>query len=576
MARHSSPSTTNWGQIIAVGLVALLLLVAGFSAFNLLTGGRSGDPDPAAASDSAGQDSGQDASADDAKDDAAAPADGDRQCGRVTIWSEPALLPAVTAAAERAGDDCYKYSVVPRATATAQASLSRGDLPDAWIPSSSVWPAQAAAKDVPLTLGETLATTPVMLAGTPEAVAALGQVGIGADSTWPEVLTTYAGLVESGEAPVQLRVADPRIDAASMSLLGTVSKAIGGPPEPGTPTDQLMVMLAQTAVQGDATAAVASDPTTLVPVTEAQVADAADRGLSLQGLPLASGVIDIPFVRGREAVSADAVDALEQQLTSAEGAADLTALGLRPGTDGPSPELTGVPGNLGVDGEPLDPQALAALGERWSVIAPQSRILTLIDISGSMEAEVGESTRIDLTREAAQTALSVVPDQTEIGLWYFSTSLDDDKDYRSVLPLRPLDEEVRGVTQRDLLLSETASLSLDILEGDTGLHDSLWAAYKYMVDNQEEGTISSVLLLTDGINDDSTGGLSESEVIDRLTEAREGSATPVTVVLIGVGGDVDASALDRLAKAAGGEALVIEDPRQLPQVFVDVVASRAS
>ena len=50
----------------------------------------------------------------------------------------------------------------------------------------------------------------------------------------------------------------------------------------------------------------------------------------------------------------------------------------------------------------------------------------------------------------------------------------------------------------------------------------------------------------------------------------------MTVVLIGVGPDVDADALDRLATAAGGESLVLTDPRELPQVFVDVVARRAA
>ena len=567
MAKHTAPSTVGWGQRILMGLVALLVVVAGYGAYTLLAGDGPEDDSPGTA---AGVGDGAAPSAD------GGTAGGDVRCGRVTIWSAPEVLPAVTAAAERARDDCFTYSVVTRGTAVAQAAVERGELPDAWIPSSTAWATLAASGGAEVTVGEVLASSPVMLASTPETVQAMAGLGIGAESTWPEVLTIYRELLASGDAPVDLRVGDPRVDAASLALVNTVSGAVGGVDDPESPVRDLLVVLAQNAVQGDVASAVRSVPSTLVPLTEQQLADAAEKGLQLQGLPLESGAVQVPFVRGREAVSPDAVDALEQQLVSDAGRADLAALGLRPGADGAAPGVAGVPANLTSAGAGVDPAEVAAVAETWSVIAPESRILTLIDISGSMEAQIGRTTRIDLTREAAQTALSVIPGQTEIGLWYFSTALDGRKDYRAVVPLRPLDEELRGVTQRDLLMTETANLGLDILEGDTGLHDALWAGYKYMRDNSEAGSISSVLLLTDGINDDSTGGLSDEEVVALLEKARdaEGGA-PVTVVLIGVGPDVDEAGLQRLAEAAGGEAVVIRDPRELPQVFVDVVASRA-
>ena len=200
-----------------------------------------------------------------------------------------------------------------------------------------------------------------------------------------------------------------------------------------------------------------------------------------------------------------------------------------------------------------------------------------IDISGSMSDEVADgTTRIDLTRQAAQTALSVIPEQTAVGVWYFATALDGELDHVEAAPLRPLEEEVGEVTQQEVLLGVTADLGVDTLQGDTGLHDSLWAAYSAMQDEDVDDAISSVLMLTDGINDDPTGGLSEDEVVALLEQAREEGDRQVTVVLIGVGPDVDADALDRLATAAGGESLVLTDPRELPQVFVDVVARRAA
>lgn len=567
MAKHSSPTSVNWVPAAVAAVVVLLLVVGGIGAVQLLDRGAGGTPeagDGAATASPSDDGDGTDA-ADEPADDGAgtAQAGGEVDCTPVSVWSAPELLPAVEAAAERVSDDCFSFAVVSREAATAQAALRSGEEPDVWVAGSAAWPQLMAADDVDLEVGEVVATSPVVLAATPEALEALGGLGLSEGAGFEELSAVYREAAASGDAPVTLRVGDPRADAASMALLSAGGAGSDGWAEAGSAARGTLVLLAQTAVQGDPLSAIASDPTTVVPATAQQVA-AADEDLGLRALPLGDGtsVVRMPFVRVGDTGSPQAAEALEQALTSQDAAADLEELGLEPGDAG---------------GAAPDAEVTTALASTWTVVAPQSRILTLIDISGSMEAVVGgDTTRIDLTREAAQTALSVVPGQTAIGLWYFATALDGDEDFVDVVPLRPLNEEVRsGVTQKDLLLAETSKLDVDRLEGDTGLHDSLWAAYTYMQERHSPEAISSVLLLTDGINDDSTGGLSERQVVERLTEARESGDAPVTVVLIGVGPEVDAEALDRLATAAGGESMVLRDPRELPQVFVDVVASRA-
>lgn len=511
------------------------------------------------------------------------PVRGPVSCDPVTVWSAPELLPAVEAAVERAAqesDECFSYAVVSRDTPTFQAGLRDGDEPDVWLPSSVAWAQLAQEAGVDLEIGETVASTPVLLTGRPELIAGLGDLGVSPESTFAELVQQYQQAVTSGGSEVSLRLGDPRTDPASMALLSSTADQLGGLSEPGSPGRNLLVLLAQNSLQGDTLTAVRSDPATLVPATEQQLAQGLADGEELRGVALRGGIgtVTMPFVRVGDTGSPDAVAALEEQLVSEAGATDLRELSLRPGTDGEPPAVEGVPEDVPVDAQAPAPEVTATLAETWAVIAPQSRILTLVDISGSMEAVVdGTTTRIDLTREAAQTALAVVPGQTAIGLWYFATALDGDRDHEEVVPLRPLNEEVRnGVSHKDVLLAETEDLGLDTLQGDTGLHDALWAAYESMQEDYRPDAISSVLLLTDGINDDTTGGLSEREVVDRLTEAREAGDRPVTVVLIGMGPDVDEDALERLAEAAGGESFVLRDPRELPQVFVDVVARRAS
>lgn len=597
VAKHGRPSTWGWGRRALVALLALVVVAAGVGGWRLLTdrGGGNDDVVPTASGAGDGEratPTGDEAAqtGDDAAetgDAAAGPtqepaAEGDPTCGLVTVWVAPVLMPAAEAAATRAGDDCLEYAVVARGSSAAQSELRAGTAPDVWLPDSLAWPTLMEQEGVELEVGPTVASSPVLLTGVPEAVEGLAGLGVDEGSSWADLLARYQELAAAGpDAPVALRVGDPRSDPASMALLGSTSAQLGGWTSEEGPGRRLLVTLAQTAVQGDPLSAVRSDPRSLVPATEQQIGAAVEQGAPLQGLHLAggSGVVRMPLVRlGDPGALGDAVDALEHELTGDEAAQDLVELHLRAGEDGPAPAVAGVPEGVETDQPETDPEEVLALVQTWTVIAPQSRILTLIDISGSMAADAGDGqTRIDLTRAATQTALSVIPQQTAIGLWYFATSLDGDTDHVEAVPMRALDEEVRsGVSQRDVLLDETQDLGVDSLTGDTGLNDALWAAYQHMQAEGDGQSVSSVLLLTDGINDDPTGGLSDDEVVDLLTQARESDGRPVTVVLIGMGPDVDDEALERLATAAGGESFVLRDPRELPQIFVDVVARRAA
>ena len=554
-----------------IGAIALLLLLLVGAGVFFLT--RGGDGDDVAAPTPTDDQAGATTEAPAADDTAATTAPPD--CSPVTVWAAPEIVDAVESAAERATTDCLDFQVDEREAVRAASALREGDQPDVWIPGSVAWAQLAAEDGVDLEVGEPVASSPVLLVTAPETTSTLEQAGITGDTSFAELTGAYRELAAAGDPPFVLRMGDPRVDAASMALLSGTRGQAGGWADESDESREALVRLAQTTVQGDPLSAVQADPSTVVPVTEQQLAQA--DGGDLQGLSLADGggVVRMPFVTAGGSGSPDAVAALQQELRSEETAAELAELGLRAGTVGEAPDVAGVPEGLTVAGSDASAGDVAATAETWAAVAPESRILAVVDISGSMEAEVVGTTRIDLARTAVQTAVSVIPEQTTMGLWYFATALDGQLDHAEQVPLRPLEAEVDGGTQKELLLATTDDLGLETLAGDTGLHDSLWAAYQAMQAQQTDDSISSVLLLTDGVNDDSTGGLSEDEVVGLLAEARAGSDAPVNVVLIGMGPDVDEEALQRLAEAAGGETLVLRDPSELPQVFVDVVANRA-
>jgi hypothetical protein len=59
----------------------------------------------------------------------------------------------------------------------------------------------------------------------------------------------------------------------------------------------------------------------------------------------------------------------------------------------------------------------------WSAVVRPARLLTVIDVSGSMGGLVagGGTSRQQVTVEAAKEGLALVNDDWDVGLWVFST-----------------------------------------------------------------------------------------------------------------------------------------------------------
>src|SRR5699024_1402621 len=120
--------------------------------------------------------------------------------------------------------------------------------------------------------------------------------------------------------------------------------------------------------------------------------------------------------------------------------------------------------------------------------AVDMRMLAVIDVSGSMLQPAGEQTRIALAGASAQTAMSVFPMSSQVGLWVFSTDHPGGTDWTEVVPIAPLGV-ARGIgTHRDALLVASAGLAEHVRPGaDTGLHDTVLAAYRHVQDTYEPG-----------------------------------------------------------------------------------------
>jgi Ca-activated chloride channel family protein len=107
----------------------------------------------------------------------------------------------------------------------------------------------------------------------------------------------------------------------------------------------------------------------------------------------------------------------------------------------------------------------------------------------------------------------------------------------------------------------------------TGLYDTALAATRRVRAGWQPGRVNSVLLLTDGMNEDDQG-IGLAELLRRL-RAENDPRRPVPLITIAYGAQSPVGALRAMSEATGGASYVARDPRQVQQVFLEAIQQRA-
>lgn len=208
------------------------------------------------------------------------------------------------------------------------------------------------------------------------------------------------------------------------------------------------------------------------------------------------------------------------------------------------------------------------------LLVADTRALLLIDVSGSMDRKVPGTklTRAKAIVRLAEEGVRALPKGSEVGLWVFASKLDGDRDYRELVPLGPLEEKIDGRTHKQAVIDELRKLPRRT-KGDTGLYDSVLAAFRAASENPVPNKLTSVVVFTDGKNDDDDG-ISLKELLETLR--REFVPTqPVTVSIIGYGRGIDSDELAQIAAATKGVARVADNFDEAEQIFLSLIAQRA-
>ena len=497
------------------------------------------------------------------------------------LAADPAIADAVSAAT--ADLACLAVEVDARSSAEAAAELSgpagsATDLPDAWLPDASAWLDVARrTEDGAKRLGQTpesIATSPLVIAVNAEKAAAEG---------WPTTQPNWETLMAAPTSKWSLGIPDPAESTAGLATVMSV----------GRQSEEIATLgrrleLPSTAETSPAQI-VADGDLDAMPTAEYDVARVAEAG----GDVVASydsalgGALDFPLIgiTPDSAIVSDQVAAdfelLKEALVAPSTQEVLSATGLR--------SVDGVlaPKYVSADGAPVNgviaDETAAPLSVRpkrvkdalatWSLVGRRSRLLVLLDVSGSMEQTLpgGEKRKIDLARNSLQELIDASAPDSDLGLWTFTTGGAADGTKR-IVDVGALSDDIGGQTRRDRL-SEVVDGLEPVPGGGTPLHRAVLAAYASALDDYADGRYNAVVVVTDGKDEDDTQTpIPADQMLDQLRRQFDESH-PVEIIGLAYGADVDFDVLRQMADVTGGAAYQGLTQKKVTKMLSDALAA---
>ncbi|MGK5684618.1 substrate-binding domain-containing protein [Actinoplanes sp. URMC 104] len=539
---HHGPPGGGAGRIVlAAAIVVLLLAVAGGTTWWMY----SRDPAPAT---NAGP--------------SRAPSPSSCPGVKLRVAAAPEIAPVVSAAAKTLDDDdknpCDPVQVVAEEPGLTVASAAK---PDVWIPSSSAWLGIANAGGAAFTAqGRPLAHTPIMLAAPASVTDSLSKggrtswaqltaavaAGNVAAVTMPDARASTTGLLSVYAVNAAMARTTPDSGIAQLRALTLRSRLKEASADPSR-------VLAGIAGQWNANGV--TYDVGVFPTTEQQLRTY-QRGkhtVQLKGAYPVDGLVeaDYPFAVAKNNQDTELAGKLRAAITRPA----LTAAGFR---------AAATPNALPL---PAQPAALLAPATMWSEYKTLStQVLLLIDASGSMNQKISAPggrtlTRAALLRESGQFAAQLFAEDTSVGMWYFGQPTPSSPAHEEVVPYGPITDQLQGATRREAL----AKAMRDYRAADdsgTPLYQSVLDGVAEMREKVSPGTVTLVVVLTDGKDGESTFKMTQAQFMDKLA-AQQDPSRPVPVLAVGYGPDVDMKALTDMSTATGGAAFAATDPADL-------------
>jgi len=472
-------------------------------------------------------------------------------------------------------------------------------VPDVWIPDSSTWLLRLRSEApgfVPQGAIRPIAQSPVVVA-MPEPVAK--SVG------WPARKLGWKDLLQQMTKGGNLRtgIVDPIRDAAGLSGLLALGQAAGAGAQAQSAKVGAIKSLAQSAsalrddlLQKFPHSGDQNDIATSLSAAPLSEEDVVGYNAEKPPVPLVAlyldpspPPLDYPFAIMPEAELQKVAVAnnLSAQLQTAAFKNALAGSGLRApdgsygagfatprGAPEASPPVkspgSGENNGGGSAASGLDASVLSQALGSWAAITLPGRVLAVFDVSGSMNKPVptaGGLSRAQVTQKAATQGLTLFDDKWSVGTWVFSTDMNGKLPWKQIVPISPL------VSAREDLQKAIGAI-VPKPDGDTGLYDTLLAAYKTVQRGWQPGRVNSVILFTDGENEN-PGGITQAKLVSELKRLND-PTKPVRVVIIGIGTGVNQKELETITAATpAGGVFIAPDPAKIGDIFLQAIANRS-
>lgn len=461
------------------------------------------------------------------------------------VAADPDIGPPLATAAQRYNavnprvrDYCVSVEVTARPTAAVATALARdswdsatlGPPPGLWIPQST-----AAIRDI---AAARLAGSPVPLARSPIVLAVPGALRTAlekARTSWADLPALQQGSLADAGLPDWggLRLGLPPDDltlltaatvaaettgtavlsdeaARSQRVVAAVSGLAAGAPKP-EPAERMLVALA--ANLGPAGSIHA------VPVTAAQLQRRQGPLVAWQPAG-ARPAADYPAVP----LAGNSVNQIQKQtavlftefLRKAEQAKLFSDAGFA------LPPTGGVPAPAAPLAAPAGYRALLATLAS-PVLGVNSTVL--VDISASMASPEGTGTRLSNVTAALLSQITALPPTARVGLWSFGPGAGGDMPYKVNSPTAILADPHRTALMNQLPSLQAASTR------SGRAYETVRAAYRAAVLGYSPGRANSVLVITDGPEDDS--GMTSNQLAQAISATAD-KARPVRIDVVAI------------------------------------------